>query len=452
VHLLPQLRELETRYRYDLVVIGVHTAKFPAERDDRHLAAAVERLEIEHPVVNDVEFSIWHAYAVRAWPTLMFIDPTGQVIARHEGELGGTDLTELLDALLIEFRDAGKLRSGPLPGLSLFDVKKPTGELAFPGGIVVDGSTNRLYIANTNNHLILDTTLDGVVRRSVGSGRAGFSDGHFQTAEFCFPQGIALYGDSLYVADTGNHAIRHIDLPSGQVTTIVGTGHLSPIYASGGERLSTVLRSPWNIAIVDDTLWISMAGSHQLWMHRIGTDEIRRAVGSGHEGLRDGVTAAAWLAQPSGITAFNEGHSLLFTDSETSAVRIADLPGRGDGTVRTLIGDGLFEFGDIDGPASIARLQHPLGVAVHDSSSTIYVADTYNNKIKRLNPYTNSVTAWLGDGSPGYQDGVGVGAQLFEPSGLGISGNMLYIADTNNHAIRCANLATGEVTTIDIRR
>jgi DNA-binding beta-propeller fold protein YncE len=440
------LRELEARYADSLVVIGVHSAKFPTERDARHLAAAVQRLEITHPVINDGDFRVWQAYAVRAWPTLMFIDPAGQVIAKHEGEATVSMLAPVIDGMLAEFERDGLLQRGPAP--QELHPPPPGGALAFPGKVVADAGADRLYIADTNHNRIVVTTLDGAGVQVIGSGAAGFADGSATQARFNRPQGLTLDAGALYVADTENHAIRRIDLAGSSVTTIAGTGAQARRYVSRGPALETDLTSPWDVVVVGGVLFIAMAGNHQLWMHRLGGDEVQRFAGSGHEGLRDGTVPSAWLAQPSGIAAM--GGALAFTDSETSSVRVADLPGFGAGAVRTLVGEDLFVFGNVDGGPDVARLQHPLGVAWHGRDATLYVADTYNNTVRRLDPETRRITTWLGTGNPGHRDGVGMDARFFEPSGLSLTPDALYIADTNNHAIRCADLATAEVTTLAI--
>jgi sugar lactone lactonase YvrE len=443
------LRELEERYADRLVVIGVHTAKFPAERDARHLQAAVQRLEIEHPVVNDRDFSIWQSYAVRAWPTVMFVDPEGKVIGRHEGEFTADMLAPVLEAAFAEFEREQLLQPGAMTGLR--PPAQPDSLLAFPGKAVANAALGRLFIADTNHNRVVVATLEGDVVRFIGSGVAGFTDGPLETARLHHPLGLALDGDVLYVADTGNHSIRRVDLQSGRVTTVAGTGSKADRPGSGGPALETPLRSPWDLAVVDGTLYVAMAGNHQLWAHRLGSEEIRRFAGSGHEGLRDEPLPRAWLAQPSGIDAYHDGRALLFTDSETSSVRVASLTKGGDGMATTLAGEDLFEFGDVDGGPDVARLQHPLGVAWHEASATIYVADTYNNKVKRLDPRTGVVTTWLGDGEPGHRDGAGSAARFFEPAGLSVTDDALWIADTNNHAIRRADLTTGEVRTVELR-
>jgi sugar lactone lactonase YvrE len=442
------LRELEARYPAELVVIGVHSAKFPNEKRPEHLAAAVQRLEIDHPVVNDRDFAVWQSYAVRAWPTLMFIDPEGKVIGKHEGEFTLDVLEPFLSGSIAEFERAGILHRDPVGYIR--QPSPPDTPLAFPGKVVAEDARGRLIVADTNHNRIIVATLDGGVVQVIGTGAAGLNDGALDAATFDHPQGIALDGDALYVADTENHAIRRVDLSRGVVTTIAGTGAQARRYMSGGPALETELTSPWDITVLDGVLWIAMAGNHQLWMHRLGGDEVRRFAGSGHEGLRDGPTASAWLAQPSSIDRCGD-HALVFTDSETSSVRILDLPGYGDGQVTTIIGKDLFEFGDVDGGPEAARLQHPLGVAWHAPTGLLYVADTYNNKIKRLDPRTRRIESWLGDGQAGHADGTGTAARFFEPAGLSATTEALYIADTNNHAIRRADLATGAVTTVELK-
>ena len=439
------MRELETRYADCLVVIGVHSAKYPAEEESNHLAAAVRRLEIEHPVINDRGRRIWDAFAVRAWPSVMLVDPEGKVVAKHEGEFTVEMFEPFLEAGFAEWEQAGLLDRTPLTAIT--HPQEPTTTLAFPGKVVADG--DRLFIADTNHNRIVVATLDGHVTQVIGSGDVGLADGSFATAEFNHPQGLAVDGDTVYVADTDNHAIRRVDLATGEVTTIAGTGEQALRYMSGGPSTRTSLNSPWDVVLLDGVLWIAMAGFHQLWMHRPGGSEVRRFAGTGHEGLLDGSTSSGWLAQPSGLAAYGP-EALVFTDSETSAVRTADLPGYGTGRVTTLIGKDLFDFGDIDGGPDVARLQHPLGVTSHAPSGMVYIADTYNNKIKRLDTRSGRVESWLGDSQAGAADGVGTSARFFEPAGLSATDDALWIADTNNHVIRRVELASGAVRTVTI--
>ena len=437
------MRELEARFPATLVAIGVHSAKFPNERDDEHLRLAVQRLEIAHPVVNDAGFAVWNAYAVRAWPTLIFVDPEGKVIGKHEGEFTLDQMEPVIAGMLAEFEAAGLLSPTPHPLPAPRPLAAPTTPLAFPGKVHADASHDRLYIADSNHNRIVVTTLAGDVAQVYGSGAAGFIDGPPERAAFHRPQGLTLHAesDALYVADTENHAIRKIELTSGATTTIAGTGEQAHSYLSGGAALETPLTSPWDVCVVDGVLYIAMAGNHQLWMHRLGTEDVRRFAGSGHEGLRDGATAGAWLAQPSGLTQFGARPALLFTDSETSSVRVTDLPGFGSGQVTTLLGEDLFEFGDVDGAPDVARLQHPLGVAYDRDTGVVYIADTYNHKIKRIDPQTGNLETWLDED-----------AGLNEPAGLSISDGALWIADTNNHRILRAEIVTRRLTMVELRQ
>jgi len=195
--------------------------------------------------------------------------------------------------------------------------------------------------------------------------------------------------------------------------------------------------------LVDDTLYIAMAGIHQLWKMDLHKNVVEPYAGSGREARFDSYLLQAALAQPSGIT--TDGKRLYFADSESSSLRAADL--NPNGVVETLVGGDLFDFGDIDGEGRRARLQHPLGVVYYHGS--VYVADTYNNKIKRYDLATGRIETFLGDGKAGLRDGDR--PTFDEPGGLSIAGGKLYIADTNNHAIRVADLKTKRVQTLTIR-
>lgn len=443
MHVLPQLRKLEQAYPNELVVVGVHSPKFPAEQLTESLRKAVLRLEIEHPVVNDRDMTVWSEYAVRAWPTLIVVDPTGKVVGKHEGELRADDFRPLLDAMIAEFDARGMLDRRALP---IQPEKPPESPLLFPGKVLADVASGRLAISDSGHHRIVIAGLDGMVRQIFGSVR-GFRDGGPHHAAFDSPQGLALDGEVLYVADTWNHAIRCIDLSTGQVATVAGTGQLAYRVIQEGPALASDLRSPWDLVIRQGILYIAMAGSHQIWTFDSRSGEIARYSGTGREALTDNTLGRATFNQPSGLA--TDGKQLYVADSEASAIRSVDLPG-GAGEVRTLVGQGLFEFGDVDGAGDQVRLQHALGVHFNSKAGALYIADSYNHKIKRLDPATTRTDAFLGDGSPGLQDGVGMAASFWEPGGLGMSPGRLYIADTNNHAIRVVNLDTLRVTTMNL--
>jgi hypothetical protein len=441
MHIFPQLRKLEQKYARELVVIGVHSAKFPNEKEEENLRKAVQRYRLQHPVINDAEFQVWQQYACRAWPTLMFIDPAGKVIGKHEGELPYEPFDAMLGQMVAEFDTQGLLDRTPVP----FRLdQESSGNLSFPGKVLADPAGSRLFIADSNHHRILVTSLEGRLRYVIGSGAVGLDDGDFASATFNQPQGMALAEETLYVADTENHALRRVDLAGGTVETIAGTGNQGNVRQGRGPGRSMELNSPWDLVLHQGTLYIAMAGTHQLWSMSLADGMVGPYAGSGQENITDGPFPAAALAQPSGIT--TDGGKLYFADSETSSIRSADLaPG---GRVRTIVGLGLFEFGDVDGAEHNVRLQHPIGITYFDG--TLYVADTYNHKIKRVLPATRSAFTLYGIGEAGYRDGPGTQAQFDEPSGLSGANGKLYIADTNNHRIRVADLGTGEVSTLEL--
>ena len=282
------------------------------------------------------------------------------------------------------------------------------------------------------------------MQQVVGSGRVGLDDGSFSVATFNHPQGMALDGNDLYVADAENHALRRVDLAAGQVTTIAGNGSQGRQREGRGPGLQMELNSPWDLVCHDRALYIAMAGTHQLWNMTLGDGQVGPYAGTGGESITNGPLRTATLAQPSGIT--TDGAKLYFVDSETSSVRTADLdPG---GRVATIVGLDLFVFGDQDGADHNVRLQHPIGITWLDG--VIYIADTYNHKVKRVLPQTRSSFTVLGTGQAGFDDGPGRQASFSEPCGLSFANGLLYIADTNNHAIRVANVEADRVWTLDI--
>ena len=453
MHVFPQLRKMEEKYADELVVIGVHSAKFPNEKYADNVLLAAQRYELKHPIVNDAEFEVWRQYACRAWPTLMFVDPEGKVIGKHEGELPYEAFDDLLGRMIAEFDEKGMIDRRDL-GLAPEAVEQSA--LAFPGKVLADGPGNRLFIADTNHNRIVMTDLDGQVQTVIGSGAEDFADGDYATAAFNHPQGMELIGDTLYVADTENHAIRRIDLANGRVDTIAGTGEQGHDRQAQGPGRQVALSSPWDLAHHEGTLYIAMAGIHQLWRLSLADGMVCPHAGTGGENIDNGPLATATLAQPSGIVVGKDrgdGAILYFADSETSSVRSAGIDPV-TGRVATLVGIDLFAFGDRDGVEHHVRLQHPIGIEWRQGE--LFIADTYNHKIKKVLPLTRSVQTVLGSGAMGLHDGAGRLATFSEPSGLSFAvfddgrDPLLFIADTNNHAIRVVDMNADEVRTLEI--
>jgi DNA-binding beta-propeller fold protein YncE len=396
-------------------------------------------------VVNDADFLIWHRYGVRAWPTLILIDPQGHAVVAVAGEGHGPALDGRIEALIAEHRASGTLREGP--GQRVIPDGGEATALAFPGKVAVDPATNRLAIADSGHHRILIADLEGTVHAVAGTGNPGALDGPFAEASFRHPQGLAFHGGRLYVADTENHLIRCLDIAAARVEPIAGTGRQAHgairIRKADAGPLATDLNSPWDLVVLNGSLHIAMAGCHQIWGLDLTTRRLELVCGTGREALIDGSREDAAMNQPSGIA--TDGSLLYVADSEASAIRSIDP--RPGGRIRTLVGVGLFDFGDRDGTGKSVRLQHPLGVAVLDGR--IYIADTYNHKIKVLYPSLQRVETLFGTGRPGTASGGQ--PQFFEPGGLAAAPGRLFIADTNNHRICVADLDAATMNPLSLQ-
>ena len=441
IHIIPDLKKLEEKYARQLVVIGVHSAKFENEKQTENIRRIILRYEIEHPVYNDAEFKVWESYGVRAWPTQILIDPAGYVIGSVSGEGNFEVIDRAIEKTVADFRQRGELNEVSLT-LSLERAKVGDLPLAFPGKLVADAERDRLFIADSNHNRIVITRLNGTLLDTIGNGVPGAADGAYDKANFYRPQGLALDGDNLYVADTENHLVRKVDLKSRTVKTIAGTGKQSNKYFETGAARTVGLNSPWDLQLVGRTLYIAMAGPHQIWKLDLDKEEVSTYAGSGREARRDGPLLEAGFAQPSGLA--SDGKRLFVADSESNIVRAIDFETE---MVTTLVGGDLFDFGDIDATGNDVRLQHPLGLLV--LGDKVLIADTYNHKIKQLDPETRTVKSLFGGGNPGQTDGNV--ASFYEPGGLSVANNKLYIADTNNHAIRVVDLRTKATATLRIK-
>ena len=442
MHIIPDLKKLEKKYPNELVVIGVHSAKFENEKDTENIRRIVLRYEIEHPIVNDADFAIWKSYTVNAWPTRYLIDPAGYIIGKLSGEGGYEALDKAIADSIAEFRKRGELNETPLK-LVLERAKIGDLPLAFPGKILADQKSGRLFIADSDHNRIVIAKPDGTLVETIGNGAHGAQDGSFEQAMFFRPQGMALSGETLYVADTENHLIRQVDLKSKAVKTIGGTGQQMREYGVTGPALQVALNSPWDLQLVGQTLYIAMAGPHQIWKLDLDKQEISTFAGTGREARIDGSLDEAGFAQPSALA--TDEKTLYVSDAEANIIRAITLSP--DGKVRTLVGGDLFDFGDQDGFGNDVRLQHPLGLALWNGK--LLIADTYNHKIKLLDPSARSVKSFAGTGKPGQADGAR--PSFYEPGGLAVAGDKLYVADTNNHAIRVVDLKTRKARTLPIK-
>lgn len=432
------MRELERTFPDVLAIVGVHSGKFVAERETARIREASLRLGVTHPVVNDRHFRVWRGHAVRAWPTIVVLDARGRVVGQHAGEFSADEVAPFLERLVAAARADGSL--APAPRTFAADLPAaPPGPLRYPGKLALDG--RRLAIADGGHHRVLVGTLDDGGRRLrvthvAGGGAPGLADGPLAEARFTAPQGLAFDGDALYVADAGNHAVRALSLAAGgagTVRTLAGTGER---VRTAADRAAGAMASPWDLALHEGTLYVAMAGTHQLWALDPADGRARVHAGQGSEDIDDDLLRDALLAQPMGVAA-HDGR-LWFADAETSAVRWADLAP--DGRVGTVVGTGLFDFGDADGVGDAVRLQHPQHVAVDARTGRLLVTDSYNDALRWVDPATRTATTWV--------------RGLHEPGAAVIGGaavgGAVYVADTNAHRVLRVDAGTAAVEVVEV--
>ena len=452
IHILPDLVELEKRYAgYPVAFVGVHSAKFDNEKVSANIREAVLRYEIDHPVVNDDEMHMWRRIGVRSWPSLAVIGPKGNLMLLVSGE-GNKEVIDACITAALEFYPKNLFRHDPIPLSPEKEKVTIDSPLRYPGKLAIDTKAKRLYISDSNNHRIVITNLDGKFLESIGTGRIGLVDGPYNKAQFFRLQGLALNKEKLYVADAENHALRVVDLKSKTVTTLLGNGTQGRDYKGGFGGQKQLISTPWDVYVESEKVFIAMAGTHQIWTYDLNEKIAKNFSGNGSEqNLNNPDPLQAAWAQPSGLTiGMNE---LFIADSESSTVRSINL---NSGSTRTIAGGenakprNLFAFGDIDGTGEKAKLQHVLGVQWWEEEKKIIVADTYNHRIKLLDPKTGEIKRWVGSGKSGLKDGKGIDSRLSEPSGFALDSkaNKLYVADTNNHVIRVINLTSQEIRTI----
>jgi len=431
LHVLPALKTVEAAYPEEVAVIGVHSPKFAAEQRPENLHAALARWGVDHPVVNDVSFTLWREYAVRAWPTLVFIGPEGHVMGQMAGEPDPERLLTAVSELVERWDTQGVLRPSPL---DVTPPPSPAGRFAFPGKIKpVPGEPRRWALADAGHHQIVLLADDGTEVARYGSGVKGYGEGPAAQARFDAPQGLVAGDGAIFVADTGNHAIRRIGLDNGLVTTLAGTGERGMVVDEAEPSLAAALASPWDLELDGGLLYVANAGTHQLLVLDIAARELAPLAGNGGEDIVDGPARDAQLAQPSGLALDAAANVLYFTDSESSSVRALDLSDR---AIRTLVGEGLFEFGGENGPFALARLQHPLGVAVCDGE--VLVADSYNQKARVLDLAARRVR----DLDDGFTCEDETCLPPAEPAGIWADGpQRVLLSDTNNHRVLAYDLA-----------
>ncbi len=424
IHVAATLEAVAAKFENDPVLImGVHAQKFTADAPPEVVRVQMQELGITHPVAIDSKHQVLDEWGVPGWPTLFVIDAHGRIIKQLGGEPSVQALSDILESALAEQAAEGGLATEALDFLGR--EVDPTAPLASPEKII--SLPDGYAIADSGHNRVVLTDFYGATTDVIGSGAMGTDDGDYQTTSFFAPKGMALVGDTLYVADTANHLIRAVDRVAKTVSTVAGTGNRGGVLHDSGKALETGLASPWDLLYVDDKLYVANAGTHQIAVYDPAFGTVAPFAGNGYESLLDGPAGDAKMAQPSGLA--SDGTYLYVADAESSSIRKIELA---TGDVTTLVGKGLFVWGDVDGPADGAKLQHDQGLAL--DGQTLYVADTYNSKIKALDLSTLVVTTIAGEGAP---------PPFFYPGGLTLvpsDPQQLLVADTDHDTIQLVDV------------
>lgn len=433
MHILPDLTWLEKRYPDNLTILGIHTPKFPNERIGENVQKAINRYYIRRPVGHDEAFKVWQQYGVKTWPSIIYIDPEGYIVGALRGEGRRRQLDQMIEKSIKDAEEKDILvhsktyvRCWPEPEL----------ELKFPGKILA--TKDRLFISDSAHNRVLECMHNGRILRVYGSSAPGQLDGIAKDAAFDNPQGLICIANYLYVADAGNHLIRKIDLVTHEVTTEAGLGKIGRVksFESFDDPLKVPLNSPWDMAYHSGSLYIAMAGSHQIWVLDLSKNTLGPYAGTGAEGLAGGNVEAAMFAQPAGLSIGEDLETMLFiADSSSSAIRSIRLR---DNHVSTLVGKGLFDFGEKDGKGEEASMQLPMGVVFDHKRKALWVVDTFNQRIRHIKISNNTVSSMR------------LSHALADPGGLSLEEDILWIANTNAHNIVKINIKTGDMEQVEI--
>lgn len=447
---LQEIKKIEEQFGSKITVIGVHSGKFDNEKNFAEIRKSIVRNDIDYPVINDSSLRIWKAFNVKALPTFVLIDPHGDVEKTYSGQSVFDDVRSGIKKLVSKYKY--ELNRDPLP--VVLEKNNIDGNvLSFPTKLeyVADFAYKTrhlpaLIISNTGKNNIIVSSLSGDMIVKIGSGVAGMEDGSFEVASFNAPQGLLYRGGKLYVADTGNHALREIDFKESKVKTLIGSAQRGDVLSDEQivEAKSFELASPTDIEFFpnNENIAISNSGTHQILKYNISKGTIRVLAGSGVEGLSDGKYPENRLAQPTDMSVYN--HKLYFVDATSSALRFLEE----NGEVKTLLGKELGKFGNKNGGKNDALLQHPMGLMVDDTGA--YISDSYNHAIKKYDFSSGALSTLAGSRKRGSGFGFSSSAEFDQPEGIVSVLNNLYVADANNNRIVILNRGSMATSLLNI--
>lgn len=427
-NMIDELARIRARHPVGLSILGIHLPKFDAEVDDRVVLKALNRQRISFPVANDRNWITWQHFGITRWPSVALIDSEGVVRDIVTGDDNGEVLERKIAELIDEASSSHSLVEHPFRPKN----QEEKTALLFPSGLAV--TDTHLYVSDTAHHRVLECTHQGRILREFGTGHPDLNDGPANEAAFNSPRGLCLIRETLYIADTGNHALRRVNLISGEVVTLLGSG--KPGQAKEGvskHSSENSLNMPWGLSGSNDKLYMALAGSNQIWEYELGNARMRFIAGTGDLGIADGPGRNALFAQPTNLALVQQ--TLYVVDSATSSVRAIQLQ---QGMVQTLVGHGLYEFGDQDGERREARMQYPQAIALDPNSPVLWIADTYNGSLRKLR---------LGGGGMTTQQ---LPHSLNQPTALAVGSGALWIADAGAHEVLRYDLGTELVARLPI--
>jgi sugar lactone lactonase YvrE len=424
---LAELKTMESRFPDGLSIIGVHQPRYPVEADAARVLKTLNRWFMRYPVINDREYVLGRLLGINSWPTSVLLDAEGRIAGIYPGRGRRAELEARINVLLDDAanRDLRTFEAAP-------QARKPEtrSPVAFPSALAA--SERFVYVADTGRNRVLELTHEGRIARVFGSSNAGLIDGRLVEAAFNAPQGVALGKDALYVADTGNHALRRIRLLSGEVETIAGTGKPATGATETGLPRTIALHSPTGLAMLHDRLFIAMSGLHQIWLFDLNTQTLAAWAGNGREDLIDGHGEFASFGQPVGLSLGKD--TLYVADAGSNSIRAVRLV---DAAVSSVVEGQLFDSGDVDGAAS-ARLAGPRAICADATRNVLWIADSMNGKLK-VHALAKAETKTLNLNYP-----------LNEPAGLSMAPGCLWLSNSNAHELLKLDMKTGKLLRVTI--
>lgn len=445
---IEKIKKLEERFGNKILFIGVHSSKFQNEKRLSAVKKAVIRYDITHPVIHDIDQKLYKAFDIKAFPTLVLITPKGKIYKKYQGQEAIKDIKS--DIKKVISKNKFSINREYIKH-DLIKFENISNVLSFPTKVIFvekfsyknHKNLPALFISNSATNNIIVSSLAGKIITKIGSSERLLADGNFDNSAFNMPLGLVYHKDKLYVADSGNHAIRVVDFKKEKVTTLIGNAHTGSIleFKKPKAAKDINLYFPSDLDIHQKNLIISNLGSNQILSYDFSNKKIKILAGNGKNKSVDGKYPNNSLAKPSDIASYKD--KIYFLDSASSSLRYIDNKGK----VKTLIGNNNVINGFKDGTKDQAMMQNPLGLDVN--STGIYITDSFNHSVRKYSFANKRLNTIIGS-KVGNKVGKPKQTRFDEPSGIFVAKHDIYIADTNNNRIIQTNLHNLSSKVIDI--